>query len=381
MIDRYKDKVISAIFNEQEKYRLFTIIELDVIKQLYGFNIIDVNDYLNILNINKYPTITAVKHFEKETKHETAAFIKALTQLHEQPGKRWIHYGLTSSDILDTYLGIVSAKSADYINKLITDLIQTLKSKIRNYADIKMCGRTHGMVADYTTLHNRLNNFIEELVYIRHKELLYTDFPGKISGPVGTNEFIRKEIEENILDNYNLVKLDTKSQIVPRQIYACYISKLAALCSIISKYTTDIRLLQMDGIQELSEGFEAKQYGSSSMAHKKNPITCEKIAGLARLIRSYVSASLENIETWLERDMSHSSVERITIEDSFHITAHIIKSAIYVIRGLVIRYANIDSNNIIYKNKLESHNNLCFHIRDNGFTTREESYKLIYGKY
>jgi adenylosuccinate lyase len=337
MIARYSVQSIERIWSEQTKFNLHRDIEVAYLKAI--------KPDLDLTSIaTKKISPSEIREIEKDTKHETVAFVKYLTQGEGEDIKRWVHYGLTSSDVLDSTFSIQNNMSisvvVDKIKDLRSSLIKlALELKTRGIIGI---GRTHGIHAEPVPYEKRFLLFWEDLKRAQER-ISSISFPIKLRGPVG--ELDSGEAERVCSERFGVALFDgLTSQVVPRDIYARIILELAILASCIERFATEIRSLQRTEIGELAEGFSGGQYGSSAMPHKKNPIGSENLCGISRLIRSYVNPVLENIVLWHERDMSHSSVERVIFPDSYNLAAYSLDRMKDIIDNLVINEDRIRHN-------------------------------------
>ena len=374
MINRYKRKEIESIFSVKNKYNIWLEIELAVLKVLKASNTIDVD----LKCIKKPYSITEEEVTEKEkiNNHEVVSFLE--TVWGKFPClKKYLHFGLTSQDIMDTALFIQILQAGKItLNKLkrLTDLF---REKAIEYKHIPILGRTHGRGAEPTSLGLRFLSFFSALqresTFL--KKALEECRVGKLSGTVGTYPVLSPEIEKRVLKQFNLSPEPVATQVIPRDRIAQLISSMAIISKELDRFAHFIRLSQIDGIDELHEPFKKGQTGSSAMPHKKNPIIAERISGLSRLISSFTIPSLENIPLWWERDISHSSVERIIIEDSFHILNYLIELTEKIVSDVVINTRNIE-NNLKGMNELYISQKLLSLLISKGME-RETAYKLV----
>lgn len=361
MIDRYDCPEIREIWSDENKFSIWRDIEIELVKNLKDINI-DKKDYPKI---DKH-AIDKILLIEKTTKHDVAAFVCWLEEaLAPTIGSfsRFVHFGLTSSDIVDTSFSIMIKQTNNIIYNKCLKTIEHMQNFITRHKaiDTKILGRTHGQSAEIVSLRNKIEsycNLLSQLPFRLHHIL----YPGKLSGSVGDNKYVKKEITKHILYELDLVEFLTDGQIVSRMFYAQIMNEWAILASSIARIATDIRLLSQTGIDEMHEGFEEGQVGSSSMPHKRNPILCENLCGLARVIRGYQTTSMQNIELWNERDISHSSAERI-----------IFPSAAVTLGFMIDRLGNIFKDLVIDKEKMEQ--NIL--KEGNKITSQKEMLELI----
>lgn len=320
MIDRYSLPEIREIFLEENKYKRWIQIELVHLKVLEEEGIVPAGNYKEVREkaerIHLKEFAKRVKEIEGQVDHDVIAFLMALEEIVGDSG-RFIHYGLTSSDIVDTANAMMLREAVEKLLKELDELISAVKTKALEYKFIPVMGRTHGVFAEPTSVGLKFLYFYSELLRARERlqQALQEISVGKISGAVGNYVYLKPEIETKILSELGLNVEKVSTQIVPRDRHAFLISQLAIYASSLERFATEIRHLQRTEVSEMMEPFGKAQRGSSAMPHKRNPIKSERICGLARLIRGYIIPALENISLWHERDISHSSNERYIFED------------------------------------------------------------------
>lgn len=310
MIDRYQTPVLKNIWSDENKINIWKQIESYVV---YYYECLDEQSHETSKEIlDLFVTKEQIIEEEKITKHELLSFINVLNSNIKSKNKKYLHRGLTSSDVLDTAFSLQLKQSAIAIKEAVVDMLTTLKEKANDNKFTIMQGRTHGMNAELTTFGLILTSFYSE--WLRHFEtindLIEHVSYGKISGPIGNYTIIPPDLEDTVLLKLGLKTEKISTQIIPRDRYAKFFMNLAVMAGSIERFATEIRLLSQSGIEEVNEGFSGGQKGSSAMPHKKNPIQCENLCGISRIIKSNCMSSLDNIALWHERDMSHSSVER-----------------------------------------------------------------------
>lgn len=342
MIPRYSLPEMSNIWSEETRFKLMLEIELKVLETLVEEKIIPEKDFNIITNKIKL-NIQRIKEIEQVTKHDVAAFVDQLSESINSKSARWIHYGLTSSDVLDTTTGIQLKISCEQILKRLKELTTVLCTQAKKYKDLVMIGRTHGVHAEPITFGYKLAGWYNEI--LQHSKVMeYVKeivSVGKISGVVGTYSQLSPEIEKKVLAKLALKPEPVSTQVIPRYRYVYYITTLANIAASVERFATEIRHLQRTEVLEVEEEFTKGQKGSSAMPHKRNPIISENICGLARLVRSYVTAAYENVALWHERDISHSSVERIILPDASIATDFIL-----------YRFTNLIANIVVYPNNM-----------------------------
>lgn len=375
MISRYSRPEISSIWSEENKFRIWLEIELLVLEARVKLKEVAQSTYNQIRKKAKY-NIDRIKKIESKVHHDVIAFVTEISQNVGNEG-RFIHYGLTSSDLLDTCLAVQIKESSKILLKDLNELKDTLKKLALENKELLCVGRTHGIHADLTTLGLKFAVWFDEIRRnINRLEIAAENATvGKISGAVGTYEFISPQIEEYVCKKLGIKSANISTQIVQRDVHAEFLLTLALIASSLEKFATEIRHLQRTEVRELEEPFVVGQKGSSAMPHKRNPILCERIAGLARIIRTNAFASLENINLWHERDISHSSVERIIFPDTTILLDYIIDKMNYVLKNLIINKARIKENLELTKGLIYTQKAL-HKLIDKGLD-RDSAYKLI----
>ncbi len=316
MIPRYSREAMTAIWSPENRYRKWLDIEILACEAMAQKGEIPSGALKNIKEKAAFD-VARIEEIEKATKHDVIAFLTSVVEKVGEDGK-FIHKGLTSSDILDTSLAVLLKEASDMLIDDMRRLLDVLKNKAMRYKDTLMVGRSHGIHAEPITFGLKMTLWYQEMErnlarMIRAKETISY---GKISGAVGTYSFIDPSIEDYVCRKLGLMPAPVSSQIVQRDRHAEYFTTLAIIGSSIDKFSQEIRLLQRTEVREAEEYFAPGQKGSSAMPHKRNPVLSENLSGLARLMRSYAVAALENIPLWHERDISHSSVERVIAPDA-----------------------------------------------------------------
>jgi len=316
MIERYSRKEIKKIWDEKNKYQIWLDIEIAATEAMEKLKLVPRGVALKVrkkavINVDRIHAI------ERKVHHDVIAFLTSITEKVGSEGK-FLHQGMTSSDVLDTCFNIQLVQSSKIINKEIDEILKILKSKSLKYKKTICIGRSHGIHAEPTTFGLKLASFYEEFKRnkIRLERAVKDISTCAISGAVGTFANIDPRVEFYVAKKLNLKVEPISTQIIPRDRHAYYFSVLAIIASSVERIATEIRNLQKTELQEVEEFFDKKQKGSSAMPHKKNPVLSENLTGLARMVRSYVIPALENISLWHERDISHSSVERNIGPDS-----------------------------------------------------------------
>jgi len=369
MIERYFLEEIKKIWSEENYYEKYKEVEMALLK-IRG----EKRLYNKLKNVKITPK--EIRKKEEVTNHEITAFLRILEEKIGK-GSEKIHKGITSSDIMDTARMLQIKESIFLIEKSLKQLGFELKKKAIRYKNLVIAGRTHGQIAEPITLGLKFLRFYSSykrkykfLNYVKENSIF-----GKISGAVGTYSLISPEEEKKVLNSLSLKPLEVTSQIIPRDIFSFYVFLLSLISSLCEEIALEIRLLSQDGIKEISEPFSKKQTGSSIMPHKKNPVICERICGLSKIVRNYVSVSLENISLWNERDISHSSNERIMFEEISSLTYYILNKTIFVVKNLIVFEENIKINLEKSKPRIFSSGVLKL-LLDKGLS-REKAYRLV----
>lgn len=375
MIERYSLPEITKIWTDENRFQKMLEVELAVCEALSKLGKIPQTALRNIKRKARFD-VNRIKTIEKTVKHDVIAF---LTNVAENVGKdaRYIHLGLTSSDILDTAIALQLKEATAILLGDLKELAKTLKEKAKKYKDTLMVGRTHGIHAEPITFGFKLAGWYSEVLRnIERLKVAQENISfGKISGAVGTYSHIEPEVEKYVCDKLQLKVEPVSTQIIPRDRHAQYLTTLSIIASSVERFATEIRTLQRTEIAELEEPFTKGQRGSSAMPHKRNPVICEQLCGLARVIRANAVASLENIALWNERDISHSSVERIIIPDSTILLDYILKKINYVIKNMTISTQRMADNLAVTKNAIFSQR-LLLEIVKKGYL-REKVYPII----
>ena len=374
MIDRYINNKINAIWNDQNRFDTWKLIQEKYVETLEELKIAEAGIAKKIrkAEISK----EEVYKQEKVTNHDLASFVDIL-QKKVGEGSNWIHYGLTSSDIVDSANSLLIIQSIEIAQELILNLLKELKLKAIKNKDTKIIGRTHGVYAEETFLGNIFGNWYLEIKRSldRVERAKVSIAYGKLSGPVGNHTVVTEEMEKITLEKLGLKPEIFASQIVSRDRYAEVFTSLSILASTYERISTNLRSYQRSEISEMYEPFKDGQKGSSAMPHKKNPIGSERITGLARIVRGYTLSGLENMVLWNERDISNSSVERIALPDCFNLICFMTSELTSIISDLVINYEQIEINLNNAKSKTMSQQILS-HLVSVG-VNREEAYEVI----
>lgn len=375
MIARYMRDEMRRLWEEEEKFRTWLEVEIAVCEAWARRGKIP-EESLKVIKEKAGFNVDRILEIEAEVRHDVIAFLTCVAG-YVGPDSRFIHIGLTSSDICDTAQALRLVRAADILLADVDLLIEALREKALKYKNTPMIGRTHGIHAEPTTLGLKLLLWYKEMQ--RNRERLErareTIRVGKISGAVGTFAHTGMEIETEVCKELGLEPAPVSTQVIQRDRYAEYITTLAVIGASLEKFAVDIRSCQRTDLGELREPFGEKQKGSSAMPHKRNPVTCEQITGLSRVLRADAIVALENVALWHERDISHSSAERVILADSTGLLDYLLSKTTKVISGLVVdekrMRANIDfTQGLIYSQKV------LLDLVDRGMT-REDAYKIV----
>jgi adenylosuccinate lyase len=336
MIPRYTHKEMGAIWSELRRYETWLEVELAATDALAAAGIVPVDD-ARTLRARAAFDIARIEEIEQTTQHDVIAFTTAVA---EKAGEsaRWLHFGLTSSDVLDTALAIQMRQACDLILTDVDALLDAVATRAEEHRRTPMIGRTHGVHAEPMTFGVKLALWHAELQRdrVRVERARETVAVGKLSGAVGMFAHLDPAIEDAVCERLGLTAAPVSSQVIQRDRHAELLTSLAILAASLEKFALEIRGLQKTEIGEVEEPFARGQKGSSAMPHKRNPIGCEQIVGLARLIRANAMAALENVALWHERDISHSSVERVILPDSFIALDHMLRRFTRIVTGMVV---------------------------------------------
>ena len=344
MIPRYNRPKIEAIWSDENKYRIWTDIECLIAEQLSNIGKIPKFDAIEIKKKAKF-NVEKINEIEKETKHDVIAYISNVSSYIGDSSK-YFHHGVTSSDIIDTSFSIQLKQSSEIIIKQLKKLISTLKRQADQHKNTIMIGRSHGIHAEPITFGLKMGSYyFEFLRNLKRLELAQDEISiCAISGPVGTYNSIDPSVEEYVAKKLNLKTENISTQVIPRDRHAYFFAILGLIGSSIERLSIEIRHLQRTEILEVEEFFNVGQKGSSAMPHKRNPVLSENLTGIARYIRSGIIPTMENVALWHERDISHSSVERILAPDITIATDFALERLTSVIEKLIVYPENMKKN-------------------------------------
>ena len=375
MIDRYSTPEMSKIWSEKYKFEKWLLVEKEVAKVEGELEIIPKEDAKKI-NANGRFVLKRIYEIEKITHHDVIAFTTAVA---ENLGKesRYLHFGLTSTDVVDTAQALLLKEANNLIKEELKNILNLLKEKAILYKKIPVVGRTHGIHAEPMTFGLKFLLWYEEMKRnLKRFESASDEIEcGKISGPVGTFSNLPPVVEERVCQKLGIKYAKISTQVLQRDRHAFYLSVLSVIAGTFEKIALEIRNLQRSEVREAEEPFRKGQKGSSAMPHKRNPIKCEQICGLARVIRGYAQAAFEDQALWHERDISHSSVERIILPDATTLIHYLSKRLYKIIKDLHVYQKKMMENLKLTKNLIFS-SQLLLKLVKKGLL-REEAYKYV----
>ncbi|GED68169.1 adenylosuccinate lyase [Brevibacillus reuszeri] len=344
MIERYSRPEMRAIWTEENKFKAWLEVEILACEAWSKLGVIPAEDVKKLWEGASFD-INRIYEIEEETRHDVVAFTRAVSEtLGEE--KKWVHYGLTSTDVVDTALSYLLRQANEILEKDIEDFITILADKAREHKDTVCMGRTHGVHAEPTTFGLKLALWHEEMkrnlarFQAAKKEVAF----GKISGAVGTYANIDPFVEAYVCEKLGLSAAPISTQTLQRDRHAEYMATLALIATSLEKFATEIRGLQKSEMREVEEAFAKGQKGSSAMPHKRNPIGSENICGLARVIRGHMLTSYENVSLWHERDISHSSAERVILPDATQALNYMLRRFMNIVKNLTVFPENMKRN-------------------------------------
>jgi len=344
MIARYTHPEMGRIWSDQRRYETWLLVETAAAEAMAAAGIIPADAARDIRDRGAFD-IARIEEIEQTTQHDVIAFTTAVAE-HVGPSARWLHFGMTSSDVIDTAQALQMREACDLVLKDLDALSEAIRERAVEHRRTPMIGRTHGVHAEPMTFGLKLALWYAEIGrdIERVRRARATVSVGKLSGAVGTFAHLPPSIEADVCRRLGLEAAPVASQVIQRDRHAELLSALAITAASLEKFALEIRGLQKTEIGEVEEPFGKGQKGSSAMPHKRNPIGCEQIVGLARLIRGNAQAAFENIALWHERDISHSSVERVILPDSFIALDHMLRRCTRIVRGMVVHVDRMREN-------------------------------------
>jgi adenylosuccinate lyase len=375
LIPRYTRPAMGKIWSDDNKFRCWLKVETAASLTLADAGIVPREAATAIAERGDFD-LKRINEVEAEVKHDVIAFTTAVAEK-VGPEARWLHYGLTSNDVVDTAQALQIKEASALIREDLERLKEVLGRRAHEFKHTPTIGRTHGIHAEPTTFGLKLANWYAETVrnIARFERTAEEMRVGKLSGAVGTFAHLEPEFEEKICKRLGLEAAPISSQVIQRDRHAYYVATLATIAATLDKIATEIRHLQRTEVREAEEYFSEKQKGSSAMPHKRNPITCEQICGLARVVRSNAQAAFENVALWHERDISHSSVERVILPDSTILVDYLLTKTTNLIDTLMV-YPNRMLKNLESTGGLVFSGQLLLDLAENGMS-REDAYRLV----
>lgn len=375
MIHRYTRPEMGRIWSDESKFRCWLQVEISASLTLAEAGMVPQEAAQAIAERGDFD-VKRIHEIEAEVKHDVIAFTTAVAEK-VGPQARWLHYGLTSNDVVDTAQALQIKEASRIILDDLKKLQDVLRRRAREFQHTPTIGRTHGIHAEPTTFGLKLANWYAEIKrdIARFERAAEEMRVGKLSGAVGSFAHLDPEMEEEICHRLGLEPAPISSQVIQRDRHAYYVATLATIASTLDKIATEIRHLQRTEVREAEEYFSEKQKGSSAMPHKRNPVTCEQISGLARVVRANTQAAFENVALWHERDISHSSVERVILPDSTILVDYLLAKTTNLIDTLLV-YPKRMLKNLESTGGLVFSGQLLLDLAEHGMS-REDAYRLV----
>ena len=376
MIDRYSRPEMTNIWDINSKFNYYLKVELAVCDAYAELGHFSKDEIAKVHKKAKF-SVERIDKIEAEVHHDVIAFLTCVNESLGANLSRYMHVGMTSSDVIDTAFALQIQDSSEIIRDDFDALLETVRMMAEKYKHTVCIGRSHGIHAEITTFGLKLLNMYDmlERVYKNFVDSAEEIRVGQISGPVGTYSNLPVELEPVVCKNLGLKPARISTQIIARDYHARYMQSLGLIASVVENIATEIRHLQRTEVREVEEGFAKTQKGSSAMPHKKNPVLSENLCGLARVVRNNVNTAMENIVLWHERDISHSSAERIIFPDSLTLIDFMLTRLNNVLSNLVVKEDNMKKNTTLYGGIVYSQKVLLALI-DKGLT-REDAYKIV----
>jgi adenylosuccinate lyase len=377
MIPRYSRPEMARIWSDQSRFGAWLEVEIAATEVLAERGTVP-REALDAIKARARFEVSRIEEIEQEVQHDVIAFVSNVAE-NVGPEGRWLHFGLTSSDVVDTALSMLMRDACDLVDADLEALIRVVRERAHAFKHAPMIGRTHGVHAEPTTFGLKLALWHAELGRDRERLARAREgiAVGKLSGAVGTFSHLPPEVEEAVCRRLGLRPAPISSQVLQRDRHAELMVTLAVIAASLEKFATEIRALQKTEVREVEEPFGKGQKGSSAMPHKRNPVGCEQVCGLARLVRANALAALENVSLWHERDISHSSVERVILPDSFLALDHMLRRFTRIVTGLKVdterMRRNLDSGRgLVFSGQL------LLELTARGLS-REDAYRLVQG--
>ena len=375
MIPRYSRPEMARIWSDENRFATWLKVEIAATEALAEAGIVP-REALSAIKSKARFDVARIDAIEKEVQHDVIAFVSDVAES-VGPEGRWLHYGLTSSDVVDTALALLMREACDLVGRDVSALMDAVRERAFQHKDTPMIGRTHGVHAEPMTFGLKMALWHAELQrdLVRVERARQTISVGKLSGAVGTFSHLPPELEEAVCEKLGLTPAPASSQVLQRDRHAEVMTTLAIVAASLEKFATEVRALQRTEVREVEEPFGDKQKGSSAMPHKRNPIGAEQVTGLARLVRSNSLAALENVALWHERDISHSSVERVIIPDSFLALDHMLRRFTDIVKGMTVN-ADRMRRNLDSTKGLVFSGQLLLELTARGMR-REDAYRVV----
>lgn len=375
MIERYTRPEMGRIWSLENQYQAWLEVELAIDEAWYQLSVIPEKDWL-ALQKNARFDVAGIAALERTTKHDVVAFTRNVSS-YLGPESKWIHYGVTSTDVVDTAQGYRLKQANQMIMSDLKKLQAVLKKQALVYQNTLMMGRTHGVHAEPTTLGLKFARWFDEINrHIKRFEVAAAGVEaGKISGAVGTFANVDPQVETLVCQKLGITPQSISTQVLPRDLHAAYIASIALIGTSLENIATEIRSLQRTEIREVSEYFGAGQKGSSAMPHKRNPIGSENITGLARVLRGHMLTAYEDVSLWHERDISHSAAERIILPDSTILIDYMLNRMTNILENVIVNESQMQKN-IALSHGLIYSQQVMLRLIEQGLT-REEAYDLV----
>ncbi len=375
MIPRYTRPDMGRIWSEDNRFRMWLRVEIAATETLAEAGMVPKNAAKTIRERADF-NLERIHQVEAEVRHDVIAFTTSVAEI-VGPAARWFHYGLTSNDVVDTAQALLIQQASALIASNLERLAGVLEKRAWEFKDTPMVGRTHGVHAEPITFGFKLANWFSEVQrdIARFKSATEDMRVGKFSGAVGTFAHLSPELEEQMCKRLGLQAAAVSSQVIQRDRHAHYLNTLAVIASTLDKIATEIRHLQRTEVREAEEFFSEKQKGSSAMPHKRNPVTCEQISGLSRVVRSNAQAGLQNVALWHERDISHSSAERVILPDSTTLVDYLLNKTSNLIETMFV-YPKRMMTNLESTGGLVFSGQLLLDLVEHG-VSREDAYRTV----
>ena len=377
MIPRYTRPEMARIWSDENRFRTWLAVEVAATETLAASGIVP-KEAARAIRARADFSVERIFEIEAEVKHDVIAFTTAVAEI-VGPHARWFHYGLTSNDVVDTAQALLIQQASSLLAADLERLAEVLERRAWEFKDTPMIGRTHGVHAEPITFGFKIANWYSETQrnIARFQAAVEDLRVGKFSGAVGTFAHLSPELEQKMCTRLGLKAAAVSSQVIQRDRHAFYLATLATIASTLDKIATEIRHLQRAEVREAEEYFSEKQKGSSAMPHKRNPVTCEQISGLSRVVRSNAQAGFENVALWHERDISHSSAERIIIPDSTTLADYLLSKTANLIETMFV-YPKRMLANLASTRGLVFSGQLLLDLVESGIA-REDAYRLVQG--